>query len=152
MSMLADFKVDICKADRLLKTVLMVALSAITMSAYAATGSWSSEVPSVLVAMSDRAVSSQPIQPPAGAQVEHAAIERIHWRFQMPVNAPVNAWLCHPEQCVPLTAMRGSTTALAGKQISGPLHFRFALTPGQRPGTGAGTASDCELPVNRVQP
>lgn len=129
MSMLADFKVDICKADRLLKTVLMVALSAITMSAYAATGSWSSEVPSVLVAMSDRAVSSQPIQPPAGAQVEHAAIERIHWRFQMPVNAPVNAWLCHPEQCVPLTAMRGSTTALAGKQISGPLHFRFALTP-----------------------
>lgn len=132
MSMLADFKVDICKADRLLKTVLMVALSAITMSAYAATGSWSSEVPSVLVAMSDRAVSSQPIQPPAGAQVEHAAIERIHWRFQMPVNAPVNAWLCHPEQCVPLTAMRGSTTALAGKQISGPLHFRFALTPGQR--------------------
>ncbi|WP_244208591.1 flagellar protein FlhE [Vreelandella andesensis] len=111
----------------------MVALSAITMSAYAATGSWSTEMPSVLVAMSDRAVSSQPIHPPAGLQVEHAVIKRIHWRFQMPVNAPVSAWLCHPEQCVLLTAMRGSTAALAGKQVKGPLHFRFALTPGQRP-------------------
>ncbi len=107
MSMLADFKVATCKADRLLKSVLMVALSVIAMRVYAATGSWSSEVPSVLVAMSERAVSSQPIQPPAGAPVENAAIERIHWRFQMPVNAPVNAWLCHPEQCVSLTAMRG---------------------------------------------
>ncbi|WP_232318739.1 flagellar protein FlhE [Halomonas sp. GT] len=115
------------------KTVLMAALSAVTMSVNAATGSWSTEVPSVLVAMSDRAVSSQPIQPPAGAQTEHASIGRIHWRFQMPVNAPVNAWLCHPEQCVPLTAMRGSTSALAGKQVNGPMHFRFALTPGQRP-------------------
>ncbi|BCB06230.1 flagellar biosynthesis protein FlhE [Vreelandella venusta] len=133
MSMLADFKVATCKADRLLKSVLMVALSVIAMGVYAATGSWSSEVPSVLVAMSDRAVSSQPIQPPAGAPVENAAIERIHWRFQMPVNAPVNAWLCHPEQCVPLTAMRGSTTALAGKSVNGPLYLRFALTPGQRP-------------------
>lgn len=133
MSMLADFKVATCKADRLLKSVLMVALSVIAMRVYAATGSWSSEVPSVLVAMSDRAVSSQPIQPPAGAPVENAAIERIHWRFQMPANAPVNAWLCHPEQCVPLTAMRGSTTALAGKSVNGPLYLRFALTPGQRP-------------------
>ena len=133
MSMLADFKVATCKADRLLKSVLMVALSVIAMRVYAATGSWSSEVPSVLVAMSERAVSSQPIQPPAGAPVENAAIERIHWRFQMPVNAPVNAWLCHPEQCVPLTAMRGSTTALAGKSVNGPLYLRFALTPGQRP-------------------
>lgn len=133
MSMLADFKVATCKADRLLKSVLMVALSVIAMGVYAATGSWSSEVPSVLVAMSDQAVSSQPIQPPAGAPVENAAIERIHWRFQMPVNAPVNAWLCHPEQCVPLTAMRGSTTALAGKSVNGPLYLRFALTPGQRP-------------------
>ncbi|MGV2931422.1 flagellar protein FlhE [Vreelandella venusta] len=133
MSMLADFKVATCKADRLLKSVLMVALSVIAMRVYAATGSWSSEVPSVLVAMSERAVSSQPIQPPAGAPVENAAIERIHWRFQMPVNAPVNAWLCHPEQCVSLTAMRGSTTALAGKSVNGPLYLRFALTPGQRP-------------------
>ncbi|QPI66115.1 flagellar protein FlhE [Vreelandella venusta] len=131
--MLADFKVATCKADRLLKSVLMVALSVIAMRVYAATGSWSSEVPSVLVAMSERAVSSQPIQPPAGAPVENAAIERIHWRFQMPVNAPVNAWLCHPEQCVSLTAMRGSTTALAGKSVNGPLYLRFALTPGQRP-------------------
>ncbi|MGM0833675.1 MAG: flagellar protein FlhE [Pseudomonadota bacterium] len=118
---------------RLLKSIAMVALCVVSGSVYAATGSWSTEVPSVFVTMSDRAISSQPIEPPTEAQVEGAVIGRIHWRFQMPANTPVNAWLCHPEQCVPLTAMRGMTSALAGKQVDGPLHFRFSLAPGQRP-------------------
>lgn len=99
----------------------------------AAPGSWSTQVPSVLVAMSDRMSSSRPIEPPATAHVENAVINRIQWRFESPATASINAWLCHPEQCVELNSMRGTTTALAGKHADAPLFFRFALTPGQRP-------------------
>lgn len=113
--------------------MLVVAFSTFCGAAYGAAGSWVTELPSVLVAMSDRASTSQPIVPPATAQVGDAVIGRIHWRFEAPVGVPMNAWLCHPEQCVPLTTMRGMTSALAGKQIDGPMHFNFSLAPGQRP-------------------
>ncbi|WP_249978995.1 flagellar protein FlhE [Vreelandella olivaria] len=100
----------------------------------AATGSWSSQVPSVLVVMSDRPISSRPVvAPPGAANVENAVIERVQWRFEAPPAALVNAWLCHPEQCVSLSSMRGTTMALAGKRADLPLHFRFALAPGIRP-------------------
>ncbi|MFC7368517.1 flagellar protein FlhE [Vreelandella zhaodongensis] len=115
------------------KSVLIFALSTLMGAAHAAVGSWSTQLPSVLVAMSDRASSSQPIVPPAMADVGDATIGRIYWRYQVPVGVPMNAWLCHSEQCVPLPTMRGATSALAGKQIDGPMHFRFALASGQRP-------------------
>lgn len=102
-------------------------------NAYAATGSWSTQVPGLMVAMSDRASASQEVAPPAAANVQAAQIERIQWQFQHSPGALLNAWLCHPEQCVALTGMRGSTSALAGRTADAPLHFRFALRPGQRP-------------------
>lgn len=124
-----------------LKVVQVMAVSAVTAivamalasAAQAASGSWSSQLPSVMVAMSDRVSSSTPIVAPGAAQVENAVIERIQWRYEAPPGSPVNAWLCHPEQCVLLNGMRGSTTALAGRKAGAPLFFRFALMPGQRP-------------------
>ncbi|XKG79720.1 flagellar protein FlhE [Vreelandella aquamarina] len=111
----------------------MVGLGSTVLSAQAATGSWSRQVPSVLVAMSDRTSSSQSILPPQTIELNEATLTRIQWRFESPPGTPINAWLCHPEQCVVLTSMRGSTTALSGMQANAPLHFRFALQPGQRP-------------------
>ncbi|CAO1658582.1 MULTISPECIES: flagellar protein FlhE [Halomonadaceae] len=108
-------------------------LAGLTASAQAATGSWSTQVPGLMVAMSDRASASQNVSPPAAANLRTKQLERIQWQFSHPPGALLNAWLCHPEQCVALTGMRGSTTALAGRTAGVPLHFRFALRPGQRP-------------------
>ncbi|WP_339882233.1 flagellar protein FlhE [Vreelandella maris] len=108
-------------------------LAGLTASAQAATGSWSAQVPGLMVAMSDRASASQNASPPAAANLRTKLLERIQWQFSHPPGALLNAWLCHPEQCVALTGMRGSTTALAGRTAGVPLHFRFALRPGQRP-------------------
>lgn len=115
----------------LLLTVLLLAVLA--GSAQAATGSWSTQIPGLMVAMSDRASASQKATPPAAANLLSGQLERIQWQFQHPPGAQLNAWLCHPEQCVALTGMRGSTTALAGRTAEAPLHFRFALRSGQRP-------------------
>ncbi|MGP8289857.1 flagellar protein FlhE [Vreelandella zhanjiangensis] len=98
-----------------------------------AAGSWSASVPSVMVAMSDRESRSQPIAPPNGAPVPDGMLDRIHWRLEAPPGAAINAWLCHPEQCVALSGGRGTITQLAGRQADAPLQFRFALRPGQRP-------------------
>ncbi|MCH4812248.1 flagellar protein FlhE [Vreelandella neptunia] len=108
-------------------------LTGLTASAQAASGSWSTQIPGLMVAMSDRASASQTAAPPAVANLKHGQLGRIQWQFQYPPGALLNAWLCHPEQCVALTGMRGSTTALAGQTADEPLHFRFALRPGQRP-------------------
>lgn len=108
-------------------------LTGLTASAQAASGSWSAQIPGLMVAMSDRASASQTAAPPAVAHLRSGQLERIQWQFQYPPGALLSAWLCHPEQCVALTGMRGSTTALAGRAADAPLHFRFALRPGQRP-------------------
>ncbi|MBR9902629.1 MULTISPECIES: flagellar protein FlhE [Halomonadaceae] len=105
----------------------------LTGSAQAAPGSWSTQIPGLMVAMSDRASSSQAATPPDVASLQSGQLGRIQWQFHYPPSAHLNAWLCHPEQCVALTGMRGSTTALAGRDADAPLHFRFALRPGQRP-------------------
>lgn len=108
-------------------------LTELTENAQAATGSWSTQVPGRVVAMSDRASATQAVTPPAVVDLGSGQLGRIHWQFEHPPGAQLNAWLCHPEQCVALTGMRGSTTALAGRDANAPLHFRFALRPGQRP-------------------
>ncbi|EHJ94124.1 flagellar protein FlhE [Vreelandella boliviensis] len=122
---------------RLLLIALLLAgclLAGLTGSAQAASGSWSSQIPGLMVAMSDRASASQNATPPAAANnLQSGQLERIQWQFQYPPGVQLNAWLCHPEQCVALTGMRGSTTELAGRDADAPLHFRFALRPGQRP-------------------
>lgn len=115
------------------KLLWAVILSILVSNAYAAPGSWSTQIPGVMVAMSDRASASQDATPPSVANVQGALLGRVQWQFQLPAGEQLNAWLCHPEQCVALTSMRGSTTALAGRTAAAPLHFRFALRPGQRP-------------------
>ncbi|HDZ47926.1 hypothetical protein LCGC14_0150450 [marine sediment metagenome] len=115
------------------KLLWAVILSVLMSSVYAAPGSWSAQIPGLMVAMSDRASASQPVGPPEAANVQTGQLGRVQWQFQHPAGAQLNAWLCHPEQCVALTSMRGSTTALAGRTAAAPLHFRFALRPGQRP-------------------
>ena len=118
-----------------LTIVLVTAGGAVglTGSAQAAPGSWSSQVPGMMVAMSDRASSSQAVSPPADGHQQPGQLGRIQWQFQHPPGALLHAWLCHPEQCIALTSMRGSTTALEGRPADAPLYFRFALRPGQRP-------------------
>lgn len=123
---------------RLSKTYCIGAVFALILftqvgSVSAAPGSWSRQVPSVMVAMSDRPSNSQPVAAPEGVQVANALIDRVNWRYEVPPHTPVQAWLCHPEKCAPLFGMRGSTMALAGLYADAPLYFRFALTPGQRP-------------------
>lgn len=113
--------------------VMGIVLTAVSASALAGAGSWSAQVPGMMVAMSDRASASQMATPPAVADMQSGRLERVQWQFQHPPSALISTWLCHPQQCVELNGMRGSTTALAGRSADAPLHFRFALRPGQRP-------------------
>ncbi|OJA07440.1 flagellar FlhE [Halomonas sp. QHL1] len=108
-------------------------LAGLTANAQAAPGSWSSQIPGLMVAMSDRASTSKMATPPTVGNIQSGQLGRVQWQFEYPHGALLNAWLCHPEQCVALTGMRGSTAALAGRAAEEPLHFRFALRPGQRP-------------------
>ncbi|WP_286903157.1 flagellar protein FlhE [Vreelandella sedimenti] len=119
----------------LLSIVLLTGclLAGVTGNAQATPGSWSSQIPGLMVAMSDRASASQAATPPTVGNIQSGQLGRVQWQFQHPPGALLNAWLCHPEQCVALSGMRGSTTALAGFAADAPLHFRFALRPGQRP-------------------
>lgn len=125
--------VKLLTVKRLTTAFAAMIVAAAALSVQAAPGSWSSQAPGVMVAMSDRTSNSQAISPPAGIPLNNATLSRIQWRFESPPSTPVNAWLCHPERCVALSGMRGSTTALEGMLANAPLHFRFALSPGQRP-------------------
>lgn len=117
---------------KLFKMMGVCGLIGLISSAQAA-GSWSTSVPGVMVAMSDRETRSQSMTPPDSVQVHNRVIDRIHWQLETPPGNAINAWLCHPEQCVALSGGRGTVTELAGRQVSAPLQFRFKLLPGQRP-------------------
>ncbi|MCA1772837.1 MAG: flagellar protein FlhE [Halomonas sp.] len=101
--------------------------------AQGASSSWVTSAPGLMVAMSDRASRSESVRPPAGATTPAAVIERVQWQYQHAPGAALQAWLCHPERCVPLQGMRGETRALSGIGATTPLHFQFSLSPGQRP-------------------
>ncbi|WP_447927635.1 flagellar protein FlhE [Vreelandella sp. EE27] len=113
--------------------LLMAMGASLTVTAQAGTGSWSKEVTGMMVAMSDRAVSSQVLAPPPVAEIAQGRIEGVHWRYEAPFDAALRAWLCHPERCVELSGQRGSETGFAGLSADAPLAFRFALGRGQRP-------------------
>jgi flagellar protein FlhE len=102
-------------------------------SAFAVTGSWVASVPGIVVAMSDRPSATQTVVPPPSANAAGRALERVQWRFSVPANKAVDAWLCHPQGCVELTQRRGTTQAFDGYRAAAPLHFRFRLPSGQRP-------------------
>lgn len=85
----------------------------------------------VRVTMADREVRSAPIAAPA-AVPDAARIDSVSWQYRLPHGEQVRAWLCQAETCVPISALRGTTQALAGSMARGPLHFRFALSAGQK--------------------
>ncbi|WP_447554904.1 flagellar protein FlhE [Vreelandella sp. EE22] len=111
----------------------LAVLMSLAAPALAGGGSWSQQASGMMVAMSDRAASSQALAPPSVAGLVGGRIERVHWRYEAPPGAALRAWLCHPERCIELDGQRGSTTALAGLSSDTPLNFRFALAPRQRP-------------------
>ncbi|MCO7247780.1 MULTISPECIES: flagellar protein FlhE [unclassified Halomonas] len=113
-------------------SILVLALG-LGSFAQGASSSWVTHVPGLMVTMSDRASRSEPVRPPAGATTPAAVIERVQWQYQHAPGAALQAWLCHPERCVSLSGMRGETRALSGISATTPLHFQFALNPGQRP-------------------
>ncbi|PXX92872.1 flagellar protein FlhE [Halomonas heilongjiangensis] len=95
-----------------------------------AAGSWVASVPGVRVALAEREVASSPLAPPQAAA--DGTIDSVGWQFRLPPGGAVRARLCHAGGCITLGAGQGSSRALAGLPAATPLHFRFALAPGQR--------------------
>ena len=94
-------------------------------AADAAPGSWLATAPALSVARSDRMSCAQALVPPPLARGR--ALAALRWRFSMPPAAPLQAWLCHPQQCVALSASHGQTRALAGQDAGQPLQLCFRL-------------------------
>lgn len=80
--------------------------------------------------MVERGMDSARMRPPPS--VTEGAIQEVRWRFSVPAGQAVLAWLCHQDGCVSLDRRSGITKALNGVPAATPLHFRFALAPGQR--------------------
>lgn len=94
-----------------------------------AAGSWVASVPGVRVALAEREVASRSMVPPQAAD---GTIDSVGWQYRLPPGGAVRARLCHVGGCITLGAGQGSSRALAGLPADTPLHFRFALAPGQR--------------------
>ncbi|MFY0989134.1 flagellar protein FlhE [Halomonas sp. C05BenzN] len=103
---------------------------ALLPAAALAAGSWVASVPGVRVALAEREVVSSSLTSPG--PVPDGRVDTVAWQFRLPPGTSVRARLCHPGGCIPLGAGRGSSRALAGLPADTPLHFRFALEPGQR--------------------
>jgi len=104
---------------------------ALAPSLAAAAGSWVANAPSVRVVMAERESLSSPLRPPPGS-VHEGEIHSIVWRFVQPPGSALNARLCHAHRCMPLSAARGQSQALAGLPADAALRFHFSLLPGQR--------------------
>lgn len=91
-------------------------------------GSWQGQIARLSVAVQGRDTQSERLQPPAEAQGRRLA--HIRWQFRLSGVHYLPAWLCHPQQCVPLPASRGVTQALAGLDAGAPLQLRFRRLPG----------------------
>lgn len=95
-----------------------------------AAGSWTGQAGPVRAVMVDRGMDSMLMRPPPS--VTAGTVQEVRWRFGVPAGQAVVAWLCHQDGCVPLDSRSGITQALNGVPAATPLHFRFALAPGQR--------------------
>lgn len=109
--------------------VLVLVSHMLAPSALAA-GSWVGQTGSVRALMSERGMASSLMLPPSA--VSAGVIEEVRWRYRVPAGQTVIGWLCHSGGCVSLDAAVGINRALAGLAATTPLHFRFALAPGQR--------------------
>lgn len=109
------------------RLMVLVAVGGMWAGSAQAGGSWVATAPSLRVVMVDRTSSSAPLLPPSPELAHGQVMGRIGWQFQPSAGSEVNAWLCHPEDCVRLPGVRGQTEAMAGMPADTPLHFQFSL-------------------------
>lgn len=86
--------------------------------------------------MTERAAASSPMRPPPA--VQRGAIHDVRWHYRTAPGEAVVGWLCASERCIELAGPRGQTQGLSGVPATTPLHFRFALAPGQRRAVSVG--------------
>ncbi|MEQ4541558.1 MAG: flagellar protein FlhE [Billgrantia sp.] len=110
-----------------------------------AAGSWVATAPAVQVVMVERPAMSAALQPPSPEVARGQVMSRVAWQFQAPAGREVNAWLCHPGDCIRLPGPRGQTEALAGVPADTPLNFQFSL---QERGQRAVTLQGLQVIVN----
>ncbi|MBE0489542.1 MAG: flagellar protein FlhE [Halomonas sp.] len=123
---------------------LMLALAWLAPAAQTlAAGSWVGQAGPVRAVMAERSVASAPM--PAPSAVKAGVIEEVRWRYGVPAGKEVQGWLCHPVGCAELASLAGTSRALSGLPATTPLHFRFALAPGQRAAVQVG---DLQVIVN----
>lgn len=113
--------------------LLALALCMLPAISAAAAGSWvASQSRAVIVALIDRESRSAPLAPP-GNIAPDARIKSVSWRLKLPPGKQINAWLCHPQACIPAIGQRGYSEALANLHADKPLEFRFRLQHTGRP-------------------
>lgn len=114
-----------------------------------AAGSWVAKAPSVTVAVPGRVASSEALSAPQperlAGRLAGQGVSEVAWRFRLPSDRALRAWLCQGSQCLSLTTPRGRRTAPVAWQAGSPMHFRFLLPRGQR---RAVTVKDLQLIVN----
>ncbi|WP_081645761.1 flagellar protein FlhE [Litchfieldella anticariensis] len=97
--------------------------------AWGASGSWVATAPGVRVAIPEREVHSQSLSTPSSLPSQ-MLISKLRWRFDSPLGQSIQAWLCHPRRCIPLSSPSGQSRMLAGLSASAPLYFQFRLPRG----------------------
>ncbi|MCE8022149.1 flagellar FlhE [Halomonas sp. MCCC 1A11036] len=114
-----------------------------------AAGSWVATAPALTVVMVERPMSSAAMLPPTPELARGQVMGRVGWQYQAPVGGEVNAWLCHPGNCVRLPGPRGQTAAMAGLPADTPLHFQFSLQDRRQRAT---TLQGLQVIVNHEHP
>lgn len=104
-----------------------IALCGWWMGIAQAAGSWAASAPSLRVALVDRPQSSAALLPPSPELARGQVMGRVGWQYQPSAGSEVNAWLCHPGECVRLPGPRGQTDVMAGLPADTPLYFQFSL-------------------------
>ena len=97
-----------------------------------AAGSWVANAPSVTVAVPGRVTSSEALSAANPSRLVGRQVSEVSWRFRLPSDQAVRAWLCQGSECLSLTSPRGRRTAPMSWQAASALHFRFLLPNGQR--------------------
>ncbi|MCE8034485.1 flagellar FlhE [Billgrantia tianxiuensis] len=129
--------------------IAAIAASGLWVGMAQAAGSWVATAPALTVAMVERPMMSTTMLPPTPELASGQIMGRIGWQYQAPVGSEVNAWLCHPGDCVRLPGPRGQTDAMAGLPADTPLHFQFSLQDRRQ---RAATLQGLQVIVNHEHP
>ena len=134
---------------RLSMGLATVILAGLWMNLAQAAGSWVATAPAVKVMMSDRRMASSALTPPTPELARGQVMRRVGWQFQPPAGSEVNAWLCHPGDCVRLAGPRGQTKAFSGLPADTPLYLEFSLRDRRQ---RAATLQGLQVIVNHDHP